>query len=207
MPNAVIWVFGGILLYLVSRPKIEIIDGSFSETVNSVINDLEYRVLKISNMSSVDKSLVNHPQVKAIFGLIRYGEGTYDAGGYKRLFGGGTFSSYADHPRTVVTKNGYSSSAAGAYQALAKTWDETRAAMNLKDFSPANQDLFALGRIAARGALNDVLIGKLDSAMRKLSREWASLPYSPYGQPTISMTKARSIYALNGGVPTDSAFA
>lgn len=154
---------------------------------------------KISRMSTVNRALVNHPNMRAMFAVIRQGEGTSDAGGYSRLFGGGQFQGFADHPRVVVKRGGYTSSAAGAYQALAKVWDETKRLMQLPDFSPASQDLFALGRIAARGAVDDVIAGRFDAAVKKLGNEWASLPGSPYGQPTKTIAQARSAYVANGG--------
>lgn len=170
-----------------------------SETTAEFIDNITGGVLRVSAMARVPRSALSNPNVQALLRVIRAGEGTSDEGGYRRLFGGGTFSSFADHPRTVVKKSGYTSTAAGAYQALASSWDETARIMGLSDFSPRNQDLFALGRIAARGALDDALAGRLETAIRKISREWASLPGSPYGQPTISMERARSIYASAGG--------
>lgn len=150
-------------------------------------------------MRNVDKSLVNHPQVKAFLAVIRRGEGTADSGGYNRLFGGGTFDSYAWHPNILVKKSGYSSTAAGAYQFLKSTWDETAQAMGLRDFSPISQDIGALGRIAWRGALSDVLAGRFVEALKKTSKEWASLPYSPYGQPVISYQTALATFKNAGG--------
>lgn len=156
--------------------------------------------LKLSAMAQVSPAVIGNQNVQAFLRVIRRGEGTSDEGGYKRLFGGGTFASFADHPRITVTKNGYTSTAAGAYQALISTWDETKRIMRLPDFSPASQDLFAVGRIAARGALDDVIAGRFSTAVQKVANEWASLPGSPYGQPTISMATAAGVYAANGGV-------
>lgn len=179
-------------------------DDEAADTVSNIIEGTAQAVdsvttFKISRMASVDKTLVNNPQVRAILALIRKGEGTADAGGYSRLFGGGTFSSYADHPRQSVKRWGLTSTAAGAYQMLSKVWDETAKLMGLNDFSPRNQDIAALGRIAARGALEDVLAGNLGAAIRKLNKEWASLPDSPYGQKTMAWADARATFAANGG--------
>lgn len=171
-------------------------------TTQSAAESLDYLtggLMQISAMSRVNPALLDHPNVRAFLRVIRTGEGTADEGGYRRLFGGGTFASYADHPRIVVSKSGYHSSAAGAYQAIASTWDETKRIMRLPDFTPRSQDLFALGRLAARGALEDVTAGRFESAVRKTAREWASLPGSPYGQPTISWERARTVYASAGG--------
>jgi muramidase (phage lysozyme) len=155
--------------------------------------------MKVSAMSNVPRSALDNANVKAFLRVIRSGEGTADQGGYNRLFGGGTFSSFADHPRQVVKKSGYASSAAGAYQFITSSWDETKRVMGLVDFSPTSQDFAAIGRIAARGALDDVIAGRFDTALGKVAREWASMPGSPYGQPVISLATARNVYASNGG--------
>lgn len=155
--------------------------------------------MNIGAMKNVDAAVLGNANVQAFLRVIRVGEGTADAGGYSRLYGGGSFSGFADHPRKSVKAGAWTSTAAGAYQFLSKTWDETRRVMGLGDFSPANQDLGAVGRIAARGALNDVLAGRFASAVRKCSWEWASLPGSPYGQPVISWDRAAAIYADAGG--------
>jgi len=160
--------------------------------------------LRLSRMRDVTAAHVAHPNMQAMFRVIRAGEGTADAKGYQRIVGGGEFESFADHPRIVRSgtfANGvtWRSSAAGAYQFIVSTWDETARIMGLSDFSPASQDRGAAGRIAARGALEDVIAGRFDVAVGKLGREWASLPGSPYGQPVMTMAKAREVWASAGG--------
>lgn len=156
-------------------------------------------ILKISAMSRVDRSLLSKANVQAMLQVIRTGEGTIGPDGYTTIYGGGQFSSLADHPRKAVTKWGRTSTAAGAYQLLSKVWDETAGIMRLPDFGRVSQDLAALGRIAARGALPDVLAGNFSAAIGKLNREWASLPGSPYGQGAITMDQARAAFAAAGG--------
>lgn len=137
--------------------------------------------------------------LQAFLMLIRTGEGTADAGGYSRLFGGGSFHELTDHPRQVVKASGYTSTAAGAYQILSRTWDDLRAnGVDLPDFTPANQDKAAVALIKRRGALADVLAGRFDKAIAKTNKEWASLPGSPYGQPTLSMQRARNVLLAFG---------
>ncbi len=176
---------------------------SATQSTLQLVDGLTGGMMKISAMAQVDPALLNNRNVQALLRVIRAGEGTADQGGYSRLYGGGTFKSFADHPRQKVTRWGITSSAAGAYQFLSSSWDETRRVMNLPDFSPRSQDLGALGRIAARGALGDVLAGRFTSAMRKLNREWASLPGSPYGQKTLRFDAALAIYQGSGGVQTE----
>lgn len=156
-------------------------------------------ILKVSAMARVPRAVLSESNVQAMLRVIRAGEGTAGPNGYRTLFGGGLFDGYADHPRVTIKRSGYTSTAAGAYQFLASTWDETARVMRLADFSPASQDFAAVGRIAARGALDDVRAGRFDAAIRKIAREWASLPGSPYGQPTIPLERARDLYASAGG--------
>lgn len=161
--------------------------------------------LRLSAMRGLDfPAILANRNMAALLRVIRTGEGTADADGYRRIFGGELFSGYADHPRRTVCKT-YSgrrlcSTAAGAYQALASTWDETARIVGLADFSPASQDRFAVARIAARGALDDVLAGRLSVALPKIAYEWASMPGSPYGQPVITASRAGTVYQSNGGI-------
>jgi muramidase (phage lysozyme) len=124
----------------------------------------------------------------AFLSTIAYAEGTGEI--YNYTFGFQTFSSYADHPRRLVCNNGYCSDAAGRYQFLSTTWDAVDSALGLPDFSPSSQDLGALYLIRNRGVYNLDAIdtySEFSSAIYALNREWASLPGSPYGQPTHSM--------------------
>ena len=139
--------------------------------------------------------LLKHPNVKAFLALIRYTE----CADYDTLFGGEVFDDFIDHPRRKITRKlggkPITSSAAGAYQFLSRTWDECAQALGLADFFPASQDQAAIFLIDRRKALVDVLQGNWPSAIEKCNREWASLPGSPYGQPTKSMQKCLAFLA------------
>jgi len=161
--------------------------------------------------------LPNDPaaNIAAFLTVIRHGEGTADSGGYNRLMGGGAFSDMSDHPANLGWKgtplsDAYCraaninppcfSTAAGAYQILVKSWADFIRSVGPRDFSRESQDEYALWAIdRKRGALRDVEAGRFTDAIRKTAKEWASLPYSPYGQPTISIARAKQIYADNGG--------
>ena len=138
---------------------------------------------------------MQNANVQAFLAMIRYAEGA----NYNTLFGGSTFSSYADHPRTLISASGYRSTAAGAYQILQRTWDDVRGRIGAPDFSPAWQDAAAVFLIKRRGALPDVLAGNFDSAVSKVRKEWASLPGAGYGQPERALQSLRSVYANAGG--------
>jgi len=138
--------------------------------------------------------------LQAFLRVIRAGEGTDDPQGWRRHYGGALFDgSLADHPRVAIKAGRWTSTAAGAYQFLARTWDECRAALGLPDFAPVSQDLAAVYLIRRRGALPDVLAGRLATAIAKCNREWASLPGSPYGQPTRTLAQATATYTQAGG--------
>ncbi|MDR5739491.1 glycoside hydrolase family 104 protein [Caballeronia sp. LZ016] len=153
----------------------------------------------VSNIFTSVSAAVSDPNVQAFLAMIRRGEGTTGANGYRTLFGGGLFNDYSRHPNIAVTRGALTSTAAGAYQILYRTWIEVAASYGLTDFSPASQDVAAVALIKRRGALADVLAGRWTAAIGKCAKEWASLPGSPYGQPTISMDTALAVIAANGG--------
>jgi len=148
--------------------------------------------------------------------MIRKAEGTAGPNGYRTLFGGRLFDSYADHPRVAVKfrdKAGRElwTSAAGAYQFLAvsplpgggstrqNTWDRLAERLGLADFSPESQDAAALELIREAGALGDVRAGRFDQAVNKVRRIWASMPGAGYAQPEKSLDALRLAYLNAGG--------
>jgi muramidase (phage lysozyme) len=149
------------------------------------------------------REIVDDKNVQAFLKVIRSGEGTSDELGYRRMFGGDIFDSFKDHPRQLHTRKTahgpLASTAAGAYQFLARTWDGLVKQYGFEDFSPANQDEGAVALIAGREAIGDVIEGRFNEAVRKCRLEWASLPGSPYGQPTKTFTQALEAYTAAGG--------
>lgn len=139
--------------------------------------------------------------LQAFLRVIREGETGQTDRAYATLVGGGQFTGWADHPRQSVwiERLQVSSTAAGAYQFLARTWDAVAQRYGLQDFSPASQDLGAVALIVGRGALDDVIAGRFEAAVRKCAPEWASLPGDVYGQGGISMSRALAVYQQWGG--------
>lgn len=123
--------------------------------------------------------------VRKFLFLITYTEGT-DLHGkpYTTLFGHGQFTDLSTHPniRVPFGKTNFST-AAGRYQMLYKTWE----GLKLPDFQPITQDKGCIALLKQRGAYKDILAGSWESAINKCNKEWASLPNSPYGQPTHKM--------------------
>jgi muramidase (phage lysozyme) len=173
------------------------------EGEGGVIDDIGDTITSFyTDMTTNNLEALQHPNVAAFLAVIRRGEGTADANGYRRLVGGQLFDGYADHPRirVFIPRLGQVSTAAGAYQFLESTWDEVAGKIGLTDFSPASQDIAAVERLRYRRALADVIAGRFDDALRKVSWEWASLPPFRYGgQGVITAEQARNLYAAAGG--------
>lgn len=128
------------------------------------------------------------PNVRHFLDVVIPGaEGTTEHG-YNTAFGGGRFESLADHPRYLKPfkqtdgKTNYTS-AAGKYQFLSNTWDETAKALGLTDFGPESQDLGALYLLHQKGVLPYLKAGDFKTAVDRTGSVWASLPSSNYPQP------------------------
>jgi muramidase (phage lysozyme) len=148
---------------------------------------------------------LSHPNVGAFLMMIRAGETGLEDDAYSEVYGGGHFAAPPWlHPHQAVAKAGLTSTAAGAYQFIAKTWDALALKYGFADFSPPHQDLAAIALIGERGALEDVKAGRLMAAIKKCAIVWASLPTSTYGQPTQSFKHALAVYQQQGGTVSDA---
>lgn len=137
--------------------------------------------------------------LRAFLDMIAFAEGTSGANGYRMLFGGTLFDSYAEHPRVYVPFRDTTTSAAGRYQILWRTWKVLKDRLSLPDFSPASQDAAAVELIRERGALNDVYAGRVAQAVEKVARVWASLPGAGYNQPERKLASLVSAFQQAGG--------
>lgn len=160
---------------------------------------------------------VANGNVRAGLMMLRYAEGTAGPEGYRTMFGGGLFDSFADHPRIAhrfTNRAGRQlwTTAAGAYQFLAvsplpdgrftkvDTWDRLQAKLQLPDFSPASQDAAAVELIRERGALGDLMAGRLSEFVRKCAPIWASLPGAGYAQPERKFASLQAAFQSAGGI-------
>jgi muramidase (phage lysozyme) len=134
--------------------------------------------------------------VRAFLDTLAYAEGT--GGNYNYIFTHATFSSYTDHPRTRKCSGKLCSNAAGRYQFLSKTWDGLAPGLGLTDFTPPSQEKAVVELIRRGGAYRNVsrshVYENFTEALRKLNGIWASLPGSPYGQPTHSTASLWKFY-------------
>lgn len=142
-----------------------------------------------------------NPNLPAFLLTIRACEGTDGPNGYRMLFGGKLFDDFSQHPRIsrqFTTTDGKAewSSAAGAYQINWPSWCEHPG----PDFSPASQDAWAVWAITEAGAMDDVVAGRLATALEKCSGRWASLPDARYPQPRKTLAFAQAAYLKAGGI-------
>ncbi len=145
------------------------------------------------------EQIVNLAQVRAALDTIAWAEGGKS---YFTLYGGGSFSG-SQHPNRAITAGGYTSTAAGRYQFLYRTWNEIKNRLGLPDFSSRYQDIAAVDLIAQRGQLPKLLAGDFEGMMKGLGCAWAALPYATCGQTRRPLDQTMSYYrsalAVYGG--------
>lgn len=116
-------------------------------------------------------------------------------------------TTYADHPRREIWQERIQdySTAAGAYQILARFFDAYKTQLSLPDFSPVSQDRIAIQLIRECHALSWVEAGYIAQALYACSSRWASLPrhsgdeHGAYGQGANHIEGLLSVYRSFGG--------
>lgn len=131
----------------------------------------------------------NNPNVRKFLDMIQKSEGSK---GYDYGFNNVKLANLDTHPGTShkfkqTDGKDNTTTAAGAYQFIGKTWNGVKDKLALTDFGPQSQDAAAVELLRQRGALDDIKAGNWSSALTKTGAEWASLPTSPYKQAKRSM--------------------
>jgi muramidase (phage lysozyme) len=143
---------------------------------------------------------------------------------YEIFYGGTRFADLSDHPvitgelapvplpdhmcKAAGLKSPCYSTAAGAYQFIRPTWARLRNKLGLDDFGFASQDRAALELLDESGVLSLIEEGEIESAIRKASKIWASLPGNAYQQNPKAMrfaldrfAEGQRLYAQAGELP------
>lgn len=116
------------------------------------------------------------------------------------------FTDYSDHPfangrpSKVINSRGLTSNASGRYQFMLKDWAHYRKQLNLADFGPVSQDLWAIQLIRECSALPLIDGGSFAAAVHAVAHLWASLPGAGYRQPQRDMNDLQAAYAAAGGI-------
>jgi muramidase (phage lysozyme) len=119
-------------------------------------------------------------------------------GAWDIINGGKRFTDFSRHPyQNIPTTRG--GLACGKFQFLGTTWARLCERYEFPDFSPDSQTLGAIALIQGRGALDDVIHGRFEDAVRKLRPEWTSLPGASESRGEWTMDKARALFVSEGG--------
>ena len=167
------------------------------------------------------ETLIDDPRIQAMLDVIGKGEGTFDPKTgrrtYNKIFGGRTVALGENHPgihvpfRDPRTGKLTSSTASGFGQFRQSTWNEASEALGGLTFSSEHDQQLAMVYLAnKRGMLGPLAQGDIGTALKRGNEEWASLPGSPYKQPTQTMPAALSMYESRlatyaNGVPVTNA--
>ena len=165
------------------------------------IQALLIALISATSVASPYDGLANYrynPHVRAFLDVISYAEGTNHAQGYRMQYPGVMFADFDDHPRTIncalFKGKLLCATAAGRYMFLRRTWDRLAPKIKAYDFSPLNQDRAAIALICENKAIDDIMAGKFEVAVKKLNKVWATLPGAPYGQATKTMPELKAIF-------------
>lgn len=155
---------------------------------------------------------LDNPNVRIMLETISRTEGTHSGVNPYAVYGGNPKNQLGDlsaHPAGSkawkfkdLDGRTLNSTAAGRYQFINSTWQDVAKTLGLKDFSPRSQDAAAVFLMQRAGALQDVINGNFDSAIKRLGKTWASLPSSQYNQHKRSSSetqKALEIAKRNQG--------
>lgn len=152
--------------------------------------------------------LLTSGNVRALLRVIREGESSQNETAYRLRYHPTIYPCYFDgdvHPRIkepLKDGSGRFSTAAGAYQFTASTWDDVNAQYGLADdMSPYSQDCHAIALIHMVGALDLIIDGLWQRAVVLCSQRWASLPGSTLedGGTKMSWDRVRRVYEQYGG--------
>ena len=148
------------------------------------------------------------PNQRAFLDTLAWAEGTdrpevqkSNNKGYDVIVGGSLLTDYSKHPNKLVPLPRYkiSSTAAGRYQFIIKTWNTLKDRLKLPDFSPASQDAACLELLRECGALARLAENDFVGAVQKARKIWASLPGAGYGQREQKLEALRDKYVAAGG--------
>lgn len=149
------------------------------------------------------REALRSPNVEAFERVIRQGESNQiDEGpnsAWSIINGGSHFTDFTHHPfgRLKTTEGG---KAAGACQWLPTTYADLqdRYPEDIRDFTKSSQKFAFAAKLVDRGALQDVLAGRLEDAIGRCRKEWTSLPGAAENT-SYTLERARQVFRQYGG--------
>lgn len=114
--------------------------------------------------------------------------------------GGGHVDSLDRHPyHGISTKKIGRSTACGIGQFLGTTWAEMADRYGFEDFGKQCQMECMVALFHRRGALDDIIAGRIEVAVIKCRLEWTSLPGASESKSSWTMARALAVYEKWGG--------
>lgn len=138
---------------------------------------------QIAQNRAIVADLLDDPRVQAFLDTLASRE---SSGRYNVINGGQRFEDYAQHPDI----KGRDSKAAGAYQFIPKTWANMARDLDLRDFSPASQDMAALHLLRTTdlhgvkdtNAIARLQRGDIEGAILAAGNQWDAFPKRANGE-------------------------
>lgn len=114
------------------------------------------------------------------------------------------FTDFSQHPFASgrppkKIRQGLYSTASGRYQHMRRDWKYYQGMLQLPDFGPESQDIWALQLIKERRALHLIEAGDIAQAIIRCSNLWASFPGAGYGQHENKLHELLNHYQACGG--------
>lgn len=153
--------------------------------------------------------LNNDPKLIAFSATVKWAEGTFPhpstvCNGYDVIVNGmggkvEIFSDFSEHPfahrpAKKINNAGLHSTASGCYQILYRWWKPYAKMLNLTNFDNVSQDKYFIQILKEQKALGLIADGDIQSAFKRVSNIWASLPGAGYGQQERKMDGLLNIY-------------
>ena len=114
---------------------------------------------------AIAREALSHPEVQAFLDALATGE----SGDRDNVLNGGKRFTGSRYPSGAKLP-------AGAYQIKPRTYDENQAELGLPDFLHDSQKVMAAHIMRKKGAIEPLLKGNLEGAMKVLRGTWTSLP-------------------------------
>lgn len=168
--------------------------GSPSISQSASNNTQNTQKVKVPVGTTDVKALVNDYRIRAALNTIAWAEGTYysHSSGYGMLFGGGEFNFNKPHPNIHFPFRGTTTTAAGRYQFLNKTWYVLQGDKPMTRF---NQDAAAVMLLQQCKVVDKILSGDTSWINDpRVGGIWASFPNNTYRQRPKSYSQLVKVY-------------
>lgn len=125
----------------------------------------QFDLVLLENISTQSNMSIQELRLRAFLGTIKFAEGHGKINSYNIIYGGEHVENLDKHPNKKVTKWGYTSTAAGCYGILHRTWKSHAKKLNLTNFSGLSQDLVVIDILRGRKLLEKVMNNNIEELL------------------------------------------